>query len=94
MRNSIDQSKLIEWEELGCSGITLQHQIISQLICDVRSLQHELDEPNYQYVGRIHRQGIISRNQRIDQLEKEIKQLNNCIKQLQDENLTLKGTIK
>lgn len=66
---------LFEAEEIACSGDSLLHSLLGQAISKIRSLQHELDDPNYQYVGRIHRQGILSRNATIDQLRKEVDEL-------------------
>lgn len=75
MSDSID-AELFEWEEIACSvPDSREKQIIGKLVSAVRSLQHELRDPNYQYVGRIHRQAIISRNARIEDLEKQIREL-------------------
>lgn len=69
-------SELHEWEVLACTPpLSWERQIIGKLVSEVRKLQHELDDPNYNYVGRIHRQAIICRNEQIASLEKQIIEL-------------------
>lgn len=79
-------TSLFEAEEIACSGDSLLHSLLGQAISKIRSLQHELDDPNYQYVGRIHRQGILSRNATISDLrgtiavyEKQITELKQAL---------------
>lgn len=48
-------------------------QFCFYLLSEVRRLQHELNDPNYQYFGRIHRQAILVRNAQIEKLELELK---------------------
>ncbi len=71
----ICDAQLSDWEILACSHEKHEHFIMRQLISEVRRLRHELADPNYLYSGRIHRQGIISRNMEIDRLNKEIREL-------------------
>lgn len=54
---------------------SLQKQICLRLITEVRTLQHELADPNYLYSGRIHRFALKTRDAEIDLLRAELKQL-------------------
>ena len=50
------------------------------LLIEIRSLQHQLNDPNYLYCEtRIHRQTILSREIEIEKLQKEIKDLKNQV---------------
>lgn len=62
-------------EEAASKEHSLEGGRIGELCSEVRRLRHELDDPNYQYVGRIHRQAILCRNGTIDRLRKEIAEL-------------------
>lgn len=76
MRITIDEVTLDAWERIGCSGDSLEKQIICNLITEVRMLQHELNDPCFKYAGgRINRQAIVSRNETIDKYLEEIKKL-------------------
>lgn len=68
-------AELHDFELLGCASNTVEGRAICKLVSEVKSLQHELNDPNYQYVGRIHRHAIISRDCEITKLREEIKQL-------------------
>ena len=68
----ISSDDLFQWEQDAVGGIdTRENQRIGSLCAEVRRLQHEINDPNYQYVGRIHRHAIICRNGEIDRLRKE-----------------------
>lgn len=71
----ISDSELMNAEELSTSGDTQLHMYLSKAISEIRHLRHQLNDPNYMYSGRIHRQAILTRNARIEQLEKEIEKL-------------------
>lgn len=44
---------------------SLAKQIATKLLSECRRLQHEIDDPNYRYSGRIHRNAILCRNAEI-----------------------------
>lgn len=54
-------------------------RIAQQLLSEVRHVRKEYEryqnDPNYNYSGRIHRNAILSRNNQIAALEKQIKEL-------------------
>ena len=65
-------------EEFACTGQSVDKQLIARLVSQVRSLQHQLNDPNYLYAGgRIHRQALISREMEAnllrDKYEKAVK---------------------
>jgi len=67
----IDAAELDKMEQVACDQDTYLGQCCRKLISEVRNLQHQLDDPNYQYAGsRIHRQAIVVRNAEIDKLRK------------------------
>lgn len=63
-----DIERVIFGEETLCD---LRHQ---RLLNEVRSLRHELDDPSYQYSGRIHRNAILCRNAMIDSLTAQLRE--------------------
>lgn len=71
----IDEIDLRMAEELAVTEDTAMSQWLSKCVSEVRRLQHELNDPNYSYSGRIHRQAILCRNAEIDRLQKRIKEL-------------------
>jgi hypothetical protein len=50
-------------------------QCILTAISLARFLDHQLNDPNYMYSGRIHRQAIITRDMEIEALRAKIKKL-------------------
>lgn len=71
----IENDDLNRAEEIAVEGDSAMHQYLGRCVSEIRRLRHELDDPNYQYVGRIHRQAILVRDARIDKLLKEIAEL-------------------
>ena len=50
--------------------------IFTELISEIRELQHDLVNPNFLYGGtRIHRQAILNRDRECKKLQEEIKDL-------------------
>ena len=62
-------------EQLAFKEDSLLNRVCQRLIIEIRNLQHELADPNYQYVGRIHRNAILTRDAQIDTLKARIKEL-------------------
>jgi chromosome segregation ATPase len=76
---------LTEIEELALSKDAPIHVAAGLLVCRVRQLTHELADPNYLYAGgRICRQIVVSRNEKIKELIKELKEKNQVIEQAQN----------
>lgn len=62
-------------EQLSFKEDNALNRVCQRLIIEIRDLQHELADPNYQYVGRIHRNAILVREAEIDSLKAKIKEL-------------------
>lgn len=71
----MDIDNIDDMEREAVKGESMLHQMLSRAVSKIRSLQHELTDPNYLYVGRIHRQAILSRNAEIDALREELTKL-------------------
>lgn len=63
------------YEQLSFKEDNALNRVCQRLIIEIRDLQHELADPNYQYVGRIHRNAILVREAEIDSLKAKIKEL-------------------
>lgn len=61
---------------------SLIKNVALRLHIEVMRLSHELNDPQYQYSGRIHRHALLCRNADIDTLRKEVKEKDETIKQL------------
>jgi hypothetical protein len=75
MPEFISESQLSQAEEMAVAGDSALHQYLARCVSEVRRLRHELNDPNYSYSGRIHRQAILCRNVEIDALRERVKQL-------------------
>lgn len=71
----MDKLDLHGIEQAACASDSTEAAMILNLVSEVRRLKHELDDPNYLYAGRIHRQAIVSRDARIEKLRTEVKRL-------------------
>jgi len=70
----IETIDLDNFEQKYSGMETEQSLLICQLISEIRSLRHELKDPNYLYCGsRIHRQAVISRNNQMNSMSEEYK---------------------
>lgn len=74
-REHLTTNDIHDCEQLSFKEENILNRICQRLIVEVRSLQHELADPNYQYVGRIHRNAILTRDAEIDRLRTKIKEL-------------------
>lgn len=69
-------AELDDAEHTAAGDNSFMAHLVLKLVNEVRSLQHELADPNYQYSsGRIHRQAILCRDAEIDRLRKELEKL-------------------
>lgn len=68
--------------EIGDGNDNLMQTIALKLLSEVRRLQHELNDPRYNYVGRIPRTAILYRDDKIDRLNKELTKLRAINKEL------------
>lgn len=66
-------------ERLAMSEETQMSLTLAKAVSFIRKLQHELNDPNYRYVGRIHRQAILSRNAQIERLLEENAKLREAV---------------
>lgn len=71
----LEDDELDAMERFAMTEETLMALNVGKLVSEVRRLKHELADPNYLYVGRIHRQSILCRDAQIDVLRKEIAEL-------------------
>lgn len=71
----MDILDLHKMEEQACALDTLEARNVRALVSEVRRLQTALDDPNYLYSGRIHRQAILCRNAEIDKLREKVAKL-------------------
>lgn len=75
-RRPLDASDLDEAERIALAGDTVLHQLAGRLLIEVRRLQHELADPQFQYAGgRVHRHAVVCRNAEIDALREQVRQL-------------------
>jgi hypothetical protein len=83
--DKLTESDLYDIEQHACKNDTLEVQLLCRLVTECRKLQHELNDPNYQYSGRIHRQAIICRDAEIDRLRTRLKEVEKELKDLLSE---------
>jgi hypothetical protein len=76
----ISEPDLSRAEQLAVAGDSALHQYLGKCVSEVRRLRHELNDPNYSYSGRIHRQAILCREAEIDSLRERIKELESATK--------------
>lgn len=74
----IEEPDLSRAEELAMTEGTAMAQWLAKCVSEIRRLRHELNDPNYMYSGRIHRQAVICRDVEIDRLRKRIEDLENA----------------
>lgn len=73
----ISKDNIHKWEtEAAELPDSVASRRIMDLCSEVRSLQHQLEDPNHLYAsGRIHRQAIICRDGEISRLRKQVEEL-------------------
>lgn len=72
----IDDTTLSQWAQIACREDNLATRALGEAVTAITGLQHALRDPNFLYAGsRIHRMAIISRNEQIEGLIKQIGEL-------------------
>ena len=83
MADTFLKKSLFDIEQVAYTSNTAAHDYLSQCVSEIRRLQHELADPNYQMSGRIHRAAVLCRDATIETQRQTIKKLEEQIKVLE-----------
>jgi hypothetical protein len=81
--DKLNESDLEKMEKMGCGQHSEIGSLLTQAVCEIRRLQHELADPRFLYSGsRIQRTALIARDQEVMELRGSVAELEKEIQKL------------